>query len=116
LTIAKSFIYGVAALVFTGLYPQTALGEGFKNKDFLKLENNEKKYWLLASIETLWQVEALKNKKTAQCIADWYYKDVANKNALLLASMRKYPNYAPIAILVALTEKSCGNYARKHLD
>ena len=99
-------------LIFNG-FNTPAWAEGFKNKDFLKLEDNEKKIWLLASIETLWQIEALENKKTAQCISDWYYKDVANKNAQILGSMKKYPDYAPIAILVALTEQSCGSYARK---
>lgn len=105
-------VFGAVSLVFTGFYPQTAFSEEFKNKDFLKLENNEKKSWLLASIETLWQVEALKNKKMAQCIADWYYKDVANKNGLIVSSMKKYPEHTPVAILVALTERSCGSYAR----
>ncbi len=115
LTVAKNALYGAAALIFTGFYPQSALGDdtqaqpsgSFKNKDFLQLKKNEKKFFLFGVIETLWQIEALRDKKAGQCVADWYYKDMANKDALILAYMKKYPDLEPNAILITLTEKAC---------
>lgn len=108
MTISKSIAFVVIAFVFIGLYPQQAFAESFKNSDFLELKENEKKYWILASIETIWQVQTHKNKVIAQCIADWYYKDVANKNGLLIGYAEKYPDHTPTTVLVTLLEKACG--------
>ena len=99
-------------LIFNGLNAP-ALAGSFKNSDFLELDDKTKKYWLVASIEALWQVKALRDKKAGQCVADWYYKDVANKNAVLVAYMKKYPDNTPASILIALTEKACGLSVKK---
>lgn len=64
----KRFACG-AALILTSLFSNCVLAESFKNSDFLKLDNEQKKVWILASIETIWQIEAHKNKEAAQCIA-----------------------------------------------
>ena len=80
----------------------------FTNADFLKLDDNEKKYWIVASIETLWQIEAHKNKAVSQCIVDWYYKDIAYRNGLIVGYAKKYPKYTPTAVLTIVLKKACG--------
>jgi hypothetical protein len=98
-------------LIFNGLNTPV-WAEGFKNKNFLKLENNEKKFWLTGSIEALTHVAAAKNKKTGWCVHDWYYTDTAVKNGIILGSIEKYPDSTPSAVLLALTERECGTYRK----
>ena len=89
-----------------------ASAEGFKNKNFLALENEQKKFWLAGAIGALFHVAAAKSEKKGQCVYDWYYTDTAMKNGIILGSMEKYPNATPSAVLLALTEKKCGTYRK----
>ena len=98
-------------LIFNGLNTPV-WAEGFKNKDFLKLENSEQKYWLTGAIGALFHVAAAKSEKQGQCVYDWYYTDTAKKNGIILGSMGKYPDSTPSAVLLALTERQCGTYRK----
>lgn len=84
----------------------------FNNNDFLKLENEQKKFWLTGAIGVLVHVAAAKSKKQGQCVYDWYYTDNPKKVGLIIASMEKYPNSTPSAILLALSERSCGVFRK----
>jgi len=77
------------------------------------LDSVQKKAWLGAIVETLWQVAGQTDNKAGQCISDWYYTDTAKKNGVILNSIEKYPDYTPSVILIALTEEACGRYIRK---
>ena len=58
-------------------------------------------------------VAAGRNKDIGKCVIDWYFGDKrAERNGLIIASMRKYPNSYPSAVFVALTERECGVYQK----
>jgi hypothetical protein len=99
------------ALIFIGLNTPV-WAEGFNNKDFLKLENEQKKFWLLGAIESLTYVAAAKSTKQGQCVHDWYHTDNPKKVGLIIASMEKYPDVTPGAIILALSERVCGTYRK----
>lgn len=99
-------------LIISMAYPQFLQAEGFKNRDFLKLNKVQQKAWIGGTVETLWQVAAQKDKSIAQCISDWYYSDTRKRNGLILASAERYPANTPTVILMALTERKCGKYIR----
>ena len=88
------------------------LGEGFTNKDFLKLNNEQKKFWLTGAIEALTHVAAAKSHKQGKCVYDWYYTDTSKQNGIILGSIEKYPDATPSAVLLALTERKCGAYRK----
>lgn len=111
--VAKTLVFGSIASAVVTFYPQITIADGFDNKGFLSLENAQKKFWIDGAIDTLGHVAAIKSKEQGQCVYDWYYNDTANKNGLILASMTKYPDHTPSAILIALTERACEKYVRE---
>ncbi|MCJ8270943.1 MAG: hypothetical protein MJK04_16260 [Psychrosphaera sp.] len=78
----------------------------------MKLNDEAKKFWLIGAVEALTHVAAAKSKQTGQCVHNWYYADVATMNGIILGSMKKYPNSTPGAVLLALSEGTCGTYRK----
>lgn len=103
-------MFGFVSLAIVGIYPQEALAEGMKNKDFLELTDDQKKHRIYAMIDTLSLIAVLKNKEQGLCVAKWYYNDTKKKNGLILAYMNKYADSSPSNLLITLTENSCGEY------
>lgn len=110
--LARGAVLSCICLIALGIYPQELMAEGFNNSDFLLLKDEEKKLWLLSSIDTLGFVAGYKDTEQGRCVWEWYYKDVSNKNGLILAYMGENPDKSPSAILIALTESACGVYVR----
>lgn len=94
------------------IYPQEGDTEGFKNEDFLELNNDQKKFWLTGAIEALVHVAAAKSEEQGKCVYDWYYTDTPQKNGLIIVSMETYPDSTPGAVILALTERGCGTYRK----
>lgn len=111
--VIRAFAFGSMALVFTTFYPQISNAEGFNNRDFLAMSDVQKKFWLSGAIDTLGHVAAIKSKSHGKCVYDWYFKDTANKNGLILASMEKYPDHSPTTVLMALAKRACGTFVGK---
>lgn len=99
-------------MTFSLLSPCVFADEGkFTGEDFLELHGEAKKFWLDGAITAFAQVAAARDKATGQCIYNWYFAgDIAQKNGLIEASMKKYADAKPTAILLALTEHACGSY------
>lgn len=98
----------------TAIYPQeTWASDAFTNKDFLAMPDVQKKFWLSGAITTLGHVALVKDKKTSQCVYDWYFADAAKKNGRILAAMQKYPDYTPSSLIIVMLEKACGKFVQK---
>lgn len=111
MTLSKALAIGSLCLVITGLYPQKVWASVFNNQDFLDMPPLQQNLFLKGAMETLGQVAAFKNKETGQCVYDWYFSDkMSERNWLILESMKKYPDHTPTAILIALTQRTCGVY------
>lgn len=110
--LARCVAFGFTCLISSTIYPQEGDSEGFKNRDFLLLEDEQVKYWLTGAIEALYHVAAAKSEEKGQCVFDWYYTDTPQKNGIILGSIEKYPNSTPSAVLLALTELECGTYRK----
>lgn len=99
-------------LLLAGIVNMAQAG-GFTNKDFLTLPEAHQKFWIQGAMYTLIHVAAAKDPKTGQCVSDWYFGDKrAERNGLILASMKKYPESYPSAVFLGLTERTCGNYRK----
>lgn len=83
----------------------------FRASDFLEMEDTWKKFWLSGAMSALYSVLITKDEDQSRCVADWYFsEDLAEKNSLIIASMEKYPHATPSAVLIALTQRECGDY------
>lgn len=87
-----------------------AQAEGFTAKDFLKLDEAHQKFWIEGAVDMMGLVAAnTNNHQQGKCIMKWYYGDEnAERNGLIIASMRKYEDVPPNAIMLALAERACG--------
>lgn len=85
----------------------------FTNKDFLTLQEAHQKFWIEGAVDVLAQVASAKANATGRCVIEWYYGDKhAARNSLILASMKKYPDAHPSAVMLALTERECGVFRK----
>ena len=111
MTLKKVTLLGSIALALITSYPQNVRADIFKNSDFLEMQEERQKFWLTGALETLVHVAAFKNKDLGQCVNDWYFSEkMAERNWLIMESIKKYPDHTPSAILVALTQRACGEY------
>ncbi len=101
-------------LVYAGLiFCSSVLAneEKFTNKDFLELPEAHQKFWIQGAMDAMASVAARKSADHGQCINEWYFGDKnAERNGLIIASMKKYPAYVPSVIFIFLTEEACGKY------
>ena len=108
--VIRTLAFGFTVLALAVFYPQTSEAKGFNNRDFLAMPDVQKKFWLSGAIDILGHVAAIKSKSQGKCVYDWYFKDTANKNGLILASMKKYPDHSPTTVLMALAKRACGTF------
>lgn len=102
----------MAMLLLAGIV-NTAQAEDFTNKDFLTLQEAHQKFWIQGAVDALAQVASAKANKTGRCVIEWYYGPKhAMRNGLILASIEKYPDAHPSAVMLALTERACGVFRK----
>lgn len=109
MSLSASIGMALFILTLTVAYPQKIHAKGFTADDFLAMPNVHQKFWLSGAVDSLNHAAGKQDKAYGACIVDWYFGDQqTERNALILASFKKYPDIAPSIILMALTEKSCG--------
>ena len=88
------------------------MAEGFSNKDFLAMTDQQKSHWIYAMVDTLGFVAAYKDKAIGHCVWAWYSNDAATANGLIIFYMKQYPEKSPSMIAIGLAEKECGKFVR----
>ncbi|NQY65101.1 MAG: hypothetical protein HRT38_15510 [Alteromonadaceae bacterium] len=88
--------------------------EGFTNKQFSQLTNDQKKHWLRSALDTLGIVANLYDEKIGACVFNWYATDTSAKNGMIEHFLKRNPDRMPSVILIVLTEDACGAYVRNH--
>lgn len=108
----KNFLLYAGVFLMACHGTQAAEGkEGFRAKHFLEMKDEQKKLWLHGAMNAFAHMAASKDHAAGKCVHDWYFsEDINYKDGVILATMRKYPEVTPTAVLLALTEKSCGIY------
>lgn len=102
-------------MVLAVTWAQPVQAQAFTSADFLKLPEMQQKGFLDGAVSTLYQMAAQSSKETGQCVHDWYYGDkTAERNWLILDTMKKNPDYRPAVIITALAESVCGRFVRRH--
>lgn len=96
------------ALALTCAAP-LAQAENFTNTHFLKWEKRDRDQWLEGAVLMAHNVAHLKDKVKAKCVWDWYVPAPLEAQALIFASMQRYPDALPSATLIALMQHQCGD-------
>ena len=67
-------------------------------------------YYIRTSVGMASLVSAQNDKAHAKCLDDWYYRDETTGNDDVLAVMRRFPEYHPRGVILAVMEKRCGSF------
>lgn len=92
------------------LYPQSLSSETFKSEAFLTWERSSQDFYIRTSIGMAGFIAARNDNAHARCLEDWYYSDETAANEAVLAAMRRFPDYHPRGVIVAVIEKRCGSF------
>ena len=100
---------------FAAFVPQISYAEIFKSSDFLTWKSDSQAFYIETSIGMASLLAAQNDKAHAKCLEDWYYEDEEAGNRLVLETMRKFPEYHPRGVILAVIQKRCGsfNYAQR---
>ncbi|MCF6354798.1 MAG: hypothetical protein L3J26_06800 [Candidatus Polarisedimenticolaceae bacterium] len=98
-------LFILLAIFNNGLVQATAV----KNSEFLKFTKSQQHWWYAGAVESIGHLVFLHDEEKAQCIWNWLPSDPKRKKDLLIKSFRKYPDYTPTSILIALLKRDCGS-------
>ena len=103
----KSIFGAIAIAALFAAYPHVSIAGSFKSSDFLTWNKKSQAFYIEASIGMASLIAAQNNKSQAKCIDDWYYPEEAAKNAFILETMKRVPDYHPRGVILAVIEKQC---------
>ncbi|MEM6812655.1 MAG: hypothetical protein AAF549_09345 [Pseudomonadota bacterium] len=106
----KAGLMAIVIMVFLGIFPQQSVAKIFTGKSFLIWEQKNQSFYIHTSIGMAALVVGQTSKKQAKCIDEWYFKDEESGIDFILSNMRKYPEYHPRGIILAVMEKKCGKF------
>ncbi len=89
---------------------QGAQAENFKSSQFLAWPQDNQGFYLRTSIGMASLIAAQNNKSQSKCIDDWYFSKMKERDFEIAQVMRKYPNYHPRAVILAVLKKACGSF------
>ena len=107
---AAQRLFAVTALAVTVPCIQ-AYAEPPKSSEFLQHSDGQRAWWFTGAFETLAHSMSQIDKTKSDCIADWYFNAPEERRKELEDTMRKYPDHAPSAVVIALMQKHCGKLA-----
>ena len=83
----------------------------FRSAQVLEWSERSQDFYFETSIMMAGIVASQNEGGHAECINDWYFGGEANRSqvhASILNALRKFPNYHPGAVVLAVIQKKCG--------
>ena len=90
----------------------SAHAESFTTGQFLTQGRQSQETYIGISLTMAGAITAQTNPGVARCLNDWYFADSgrrAERIDYILETMRKYPEYHPSGVIVAVIKKVCGS-------
>ena len=88
----------------TGLTQQPP--RDIKNADILALSEREQRLWFHGAIAQMTHTLASKDENTARCLLDRFFEE-KDQFPLFVKAMKRYPDVAPTAIVLAVARQIC---------
>lgn len=99
------------ALSFLLFFSDRVYATPSKNSWFLKNDYGQRVWWYMGAFITLGHLVSQKDKKKADCIWNWYFKEPKKKEKVMEDTMKQYPDHSPSGIILALLFKDCGRFS-----
>lgn len=97
-------------LFFILFYPHAAHSETFKSAEFLTWKQRSQDLYIHTSVSMAGQIAAQNDMKHVKCLEDWYFDDEVAANDFVRQTMRKFPEFHPRGVILAVMEKKCGSF------
>jgi hypothetical protein len=99
-------IFAIFCTICTPLYAQDV----FKSSEFLKWTEGNRSFYIRTSVGMAGSISGYNNEKHAKCLENWYFSGEAKANEDIYVVMRKFPNYHPRGIIIAVLKRQCGSF------
>lgn len=113
----KTRIFASIAVIFLVFCTQAIAQDIFRSSEFLKWSEENRSLYIRTSIGMAGQISGYNDHKHAKCLEDWYFSDEENSNETIYEAMRKFSNFHPRGVIMAVLKKTCGTFeysARKN--
>ena len=107
---ARRNALALSLVLATLIATSPAKAETFKSADFLKWKRESQRFYLDASIGMAGLIASFNDKESARCVEDWYFTDQAKAEDVILDAMKRFPDYHPRGVIVAVLQKACGDF------
>ena len=84
--------------------------EGFKSSKFLTHSAESQKGYIGASVMMAGVIASKNAPEQARCIDGWASSNDPSGFPTVIEAMRKYPDYHPSGIILAVLQKACGSF------
>jgi len=87
-----------------------ANAETFKSSEFLKWKQETQKFYIDTNIGMAGLIAAQNDSAIQKCTDDWYLSDKSKTIDEVLNAMKRFPEFHPRAVILAVVEKHCGSF------
>lgn len=84
--------------------------ESFKSSEFLTWKRSNQEFYIDTSIGMAILIADQNDKAHAKCVGQWYGNDPAGVFKSVIKAMRRFPEYHPRGVILAVVEKRCGEF------
>lgn len=98
----------IAALLL--ICPQAYADDIFKSSEFLKWSEGNRSLYIRTSVGMAGLISGYNDEEHAKCLESWYFSDEKKANEEIYDTMRKFSEYHPRGIIVAVLKKQCGTF------
>lgn len=95
--------------MFVSIYPQNSEAQTFKSAEFLGWSRENQSFYFRTSIGMAGLIVRQTDEKQADCIDSWYFRNEAMAHDQIVTTMRRFPTYHPLGVILAFLEKRCGS-------
>ncbi len=104
----KHLTIAIAAMAIALFHPQESLAQGFTGEQFLKWERKAQDYYFRTAIGMAGLIARQNIKQQGRCIDNWYFKNSEKAGDEILQIIKKFREYHPRGVILAVLEKKCG--------
>jgi len=106
----KSRITASIFAVFCAFCTQANAETIFKSSEFLTWSEGNKSFYIRTSVGMAGSISGYNNEKHAKCLEKWYFSSEKKSNETFYQMMRKFPDYHPRGIILAVLKRQCGSF------
>lgn len=105
----RGAIIALALAAAVSFAPDAARSQMFTSEEFLTWDRDAQGFYFQTSIGMAGLIAAQNDKAQADCIDRWFFADQDTAHDFIVGAMRKFPEFHPRGVILAVIEKKCGS-------